>query len=419
MEQQRDEGAQDINVNATNAEAARLLALARYQILDTPAEEQYDMLVDLASQICETPIALVSLVDANRQWFKARKGLDAEETPRDIAFCNVAIGNPEEVLVVADAARDPRFKDNPLVTQAPNIRFYAGAPVLAYERQEPLGTLCVIDTQPRELSDAQIGALKKLARLVSDQLELERRNRELTSANERLTEFAHLAAHDLRAPLRHIRLYSEFLEEDADLAPEQTKSLQAIKNAADNMNRLTQDILDYSLVGQSSLQPEWVNMRQLFCAVLAEAEHNWPDLRTHFDVAETLPDVFAQRSMMRALVQNLVENAFKYAVVEGSIHITVAANHAARGQEFWVADRGPGIAHEDVDNAFKPFRRLRNSDSIGTGTGAGIGLASCQRIVEIHGGRIWVENGASGGAVFKFSLPVTDDSQKGAGFDHP
>ena len=157
-------------------EPERLEALQRYEILDTGPEQKFDDLTLLASHICDAPIALISLVDAERQWFKSRVGLTTSQTSRSISFCGHAILE-DDVMVVPDAAADARFADSPLVTGEPNVRFYAGAPLLT-PGGHALGTLCVLDRVPRDLTAAQLDALRALARQVVAQLELRRRLQE-------------------------------------------------------------------------------------------------------------------------------------------------------------------------------------------------------------------------------------------------
>lgn len=159
-------------------EAQRLRVLRRYDILDTQPEAGYDDLVAIAAAVCGMPMGSVSLIDADRQWFKARIGLDDEETPRETAFCAHAILDPMQVMVVPDAQQDARFRDNPYVVGEPSVRFYAGAPLLSSEGL-PLGTLCVMDQQPRQLEDYQREALDALSRQVSSLLELRRVSRDL------------------------------------------------------------------------------------------------------------------------------------------------------------------------------------------------------------------------------------------------
>ena len=158
-------------------ESKRLKVLWQYDVLDTVPEEVFDDLTELAARICEAPIALISLVDENRQWFKSKVGLTVSETSRDRSFCSYAI-TQNDLFIVPDATQDQRFANNPLVTSEPKIRFYAGAPLITPDGHA-LGTLCVIDKVPRHLRPEQQQALRILARHVVSQLELRRRSREL------------------------------------------------------------------------------------------------------------------------------------------------------------------------------------------------------------------------------------------------
>ena len=217
-------------------EADRLAALLHYRILDTEAEAEFDDFTQLASHITGYPMALISLVDQRRQWFKSRFGLDAMETPRDISFCGHAIEG-HEVFEVVDALQDERFFNNPLVTSSPRIRSYVGAPLLT-EQGHAVGTLCVLDSTPRKLTEDQKQALQALARQVMRQMDLrllidrekaarkeiiqlnadlERRVQARTAELERTTAdlqaLSYSLAHDLRQPLISMSGYSHLLQQ--------------------------------------------------------------------------------------------------------------------------------------------------------------------------------------------------------------
>jgi len=159
-------------------ETARQATLDAYRILDTPREAAYDDLVTIATGICDVPMAVITLIDRDRQWFKAAHGVDGSETSRDIAFCAHAILDPDETMFVRDAREDARFSGNPMVTGTPNVRFYAGAPLRAADGQ-PMGTFCVLDDKPRELEPGQRRALEALSRQASRLMELHRISEEL------------------------------------------------------------------------------------------------------------------------------------------------------------------------------------------------------------------------------------------------
>ena len=171
-----------MSAGTPDIEKRRLKVLWQYEVLDTIPEALFDDLTELAASICEAPIALISLVDEKRQWFKAKVGTTLTETSRDVSFCAHAI-RQSDLFIVPDATKDERFAGNPLVTSDPKIRFYAGAPLITADGYA-LGTLCVIDKVPRELRSEQKQALRILARHVVSQLELRRRSRQLSEARQ-------------------------------------------------------------------------------------------------------------------------------------------------------------------------------------------------------------------------------------------
>ena len=188
-------------MGAGMTEAARLAALRRYRILDTDPEPAFDDLTLLASQICDAPIALITLVDEDRQWFKSQVGLTARETARNISFCTHAIEHPDRIMVVPNALDDHRFCRNPFVTDDPKIRFYAGAPLLTPDGYA-LGTLCVVDCVPRRLTPDQMKALDALRRQAEAQLELRRNLIELRETLDERDRVEH-AREQLISELRH------------------------------------------------------------------------------------------------------------------------------------------------------------------------------------------------------------------------
>jgi signal transduction histidine kinase len=247
-------------------ETDRLAALYELDILDSPPEQDFDDIVKLASNVCGSPMSLVSLLDTDRQWFKARVGTDLTGTDRDVSFCAHAILG-RDLLVVPDATKDARFADNPLVVQDGGIRFYAGAPLITTDGYA-LGTLCVIDREPRRLDIEQLQALRALARQVTSQMELRRHAIALASTTARLQELerrkddmTHLVGGDLRAPLRLMSAYLDKLggtgNHDAELADLVGRSVSGhIRGFLDLMHHLTS-------MAEAGFGSESLHMRQI------------------------------------------------------------------------------------------------------------------------------------------------------------
>lgn len=222
-----------------SSEEKRLISLKELKILDTQIEEVYEEITQLAAKICETPICLISLIDESRQWFKSHYGLDAESTPREVAFCAHAILQ-EEVFQIKDSREDERFHDNPLVTGAPNVIFYAGAPLKTPDNLN-LGTLCVIDHQPKELSEFQKEALVTLSKQVSTQFELRRNLNRLAAGQAREAALAMSVSysHEINNPLSIALGNLHFLKGHAD-----EKRITKIENSLNRISRVVEKICD-------------------------------------------------------------------------------------------------------------------------------------------------------------------------------
>lgn len=398
-------------------EKERLDALHGYRILDTVPDPEFDDLATLAAEICGTPIALVSLVDSHRQWFKARVGLDAEETPRELAFCAHAILQ-DGVFVVPNALEDERFADNALVTEDPNIRFYAGAPLVNPEGHS-LGTLCVIDNEPRELDASQLRALAVLGRQVISQMELRSKLRQLgdvmddmaqtqaalAESNAELENFASIVSHDLKEPLRKILVFGDRLRSrsQAGLDERNLDYLGRMQKASTRMQVLIHGLLEYSRV-QTRPEPfQVVDLGEIVNGVLVDLEIAVEESHAKVHVGE-LPRIDAAPLQMRQLFQNLIANAIKFRAPETAPTIHIDARPDDDSLRIEVRDEGIGFEPEYAERIFGIFQRLHGRSEY---PGTGIGLAICRRIAERHGGTLRAIGEPGVGATFVIEVPAS------------
>ncbi|MDH5773612.1 MAG: GAF domain-containing sensor histidine kinase, partial [Nitrospirota bacterium] len=373
-------------------EQARIQALLQYEILDTEAEAVYDDFVKLASYICHTPIALISLVDPTRQWFKAKVGCAAPETSRDMAFCAHAILQTD-VLVVPDTLTDQRFVDNPLVTGDPHIRFYAGAPLLTPEGFA-IGTLCAIDDEPRMLSLEQITALQALARQVVAQLELRRLTKELQQLVESKNKLFHIVSHDLRSPFNGILAFSQTLAEEAEtLSREDIQEFsQTVLTSAEQVMHLIDNLLQCTRfeLGTLDYQPTSVAIDTVVMNVVMLLKGN--ATQKNIDLvyqANPSAEVFADSTMLHSIVQNLVGNALKFTPAEG--RVTIQTEEQDTMIQVSVIDTGVGVSPDKLAGLFEVMAG-RTTDGTSGEKGTGLGLLLCKDFVEKHGGRVWVDS---------------------------
>lgn len=401
-------------------EAERLASLSAHDILDTPPEQGFDDLTALASHICGTPIALVSLVDAHRQWFKSRVGLAAAETPRDVAFCAHTILG-DGMMVVQDAFEDERFHDNPLVTGAPHVRFYAGAPLKARDGHA-LGTLCIIDHVPRRLSDSQHGALARLGRQVEAQLQLrlrlrEAEQREAESRSQRDTlarvqaqkdELLHLVMRDFQVPLSTIQSSASLMLGHGQ-PPEVRGTAREIREASEGLRRMVANLLDASHE-ESPLVPrlEEFEVTALLGEVARDFSLRIQGSRRQFLQAVRLPEprVLADRELLRRTLENLLDNSFRFTAL-GSGRVALEASQPEPGLlEVRVRDEGPGIPAAARAHVFDSHVPEGAPTAARARAGNSVGLSFCRRAVQAHGGWIWVEDNAPRGTCFCLRVPL-------------
>ncbi len=389
-------------------EKERLKNLESYSIMDTLPEEDFDNLTAIASEICDSPISLVSLIDNKRQWFKSHHGLDATETPKELAFCAHAINDPHNIFIVKDARKDERFHDNPLVTGEPHVTFYAGVP-LSSEEGLPLGTLCVIDNKPKDLTPAQKHSLNALSQQVMNLMELRKKKilfeqviQELEQKNQELEQFASLAAHDIKSPLRNISSLAEILSKEycPAMDAEGQKMIELIGNSSDKLKKLVEGLLAYSRC--EKLSPEErseINPETLINDISGLLVM---DNTCRINLKTDLDTISVNQTAIDQILINLVANAIKYndkEVAEVEIGISEDQYHYL----FYVKDNGPGIAPEDQKKIFGIFEVLGVTDKFGQ-SGNGIGLATVKKIVEMQGGSIAVASKLGEGATFTFTL---------------
>ncbi len=396
------------NAPLPDNESERLRELHELSILDTLPEEEFDDITRLASEICQTPISLITLVDSGRQWFKSRIGLTSTETDRNSAFCAHAIITPQQILTVPDSRKDDRFFDNPLVTGDPHVIFYTGVPLVTSEGNA-LGTLCVIDHQPRELNPNQLETLRSLSRQVVRLIDLRKMNRllnqsrtEVEQKNTELQKFAYIVSHDIKSPLNNIISITEILKESHSqgMDEEGLEMIGYLKSSSQQLKNLVDGILSY-YAGDSLLSQKRTEF--IFSHIIRETVDLLDPSGEHtIRFPQNDITLTSIESGVRQVLLNLISNAIKYnRSPKVVIDITFAQQDA--GFIFTVKDNGVGIAADKLQTIFEPFVTLGVTDRF-KNTGTGIGLSTVKKLVEKLGGTIRVSSEEGNGSEFTVTL---------------
>lgn len=390
-------------------EILRLKILDEYKILDTLPEQMYDDITTMAASICNAPIALITLVDKHRQFFKSHYGIDINQTPIEDSVCSHAIQSGAPYFEITDLRKDSRFKDNRLVTGEPKIVSYFGVP-LESDEKIPFGTLSIITTEVLQLSELQRKALMSLAKQVVYLLELRKKNFLLDSYQEKLEnhsinmkEFAFIAAHDLRSPLRSINSFLKLLEsKNSDLWDEKDRQYFGfIFENVQRMDKLVIDLLDLAKCHMNHPADEKVNLHELISGIF-EAQTKANTEQQAQLTLNKLPEITSSGIALTIVFQNLIANALKYQPKGNTAKIEISGRETEKQWIITVKDNGIGIEQDHLPAIFEPFKRLHTQSEF---SGSGLGLTACKKIIENLKGTISVTSENNKGTVFTIELP--------------
>lgn len=389
-------------------EKERLDALLAYKILDSAPEKDFDDIVKLASEICQTPISTITLVDKDRQWFKSKIGLEFSEGARETSFCAHTLNNPREIMIVPDSLEDDRFYDNPSVIGHPHVRCYVGVP-LVDPNGYALGSLCVVDNHPRNLDNFQILALEKLANQVINLLELRKKNFQLMenhnmllSKYKDLEQFASIVSHDIKSPLNNIMMLAKMLQETNHdrLDDEGIQMLDYIYKSSEELKKLVDAILEYyKYDNEQVITNENIRLND-FMQYLIDIL----DTKNEFEfiLPEKNHKIQSNKMALGQIFYNLISNSIKYNdKPKGIIYINFSET-----EDYYaisIKDNGCGIEKGNYDKIFNIFETLGKTDRFAA-KGTGIGLSTVQKMVQKLNGKIELESELGLGTEFRIFL---------------
>ncbi|MCB9209799.1 MAG: GAF domain-containing sensor histidine kinase [Ignavibacteriales bacterium] len=392
-------------------EISRLSSLHDYNILYSGNETNYDEIVELASFICDTPIAYISLIDSEKQWFKAKVGIDITETPREIAFCAHAILK-DDILVINDTLTDKRFADNPLVTSDPNIRFYAGAQ-LTTEDGFNIGTLCAVDKKPRKLTEDQLKSLKFLAKQVIRNFELRKLNSNLTKQSDELKEqnvikdnLLKVISHDLRAPFNSILGFTELLKENINhLSKNEIKLISnSIAETSENSYELVNNLLNWAVLNQNDeKEKSIIDLQEMLKQIISVL--NGLSTKKSISINTIFNDTISVKSnydMLYSILLNLISNSIKNTHNNGEINIEIDSSTSE--VQIKISDNGIGMSNKQIDKLLNANNFQINSDQKGENV-TGVGFSLVKNFLQKINGNLKIDSIIGLGTTIIINLP--------------
>jgi signal transduction histidine kinase len=394
-------------------ERARINALRRYQILDTPPEGAFDRITSLASQLFNVPIAIASLVDTDRIWFKSHHGLDVQEVDRELGLCASAIIN-NVPYVLNDASIDPRSLAHPLVAGESGFRFYAGVPLITHDNHN-LGVLCIMDYQPRTITEEELSILGNLAQIVMDEMELRLASRHIDELYKEKSNLLAVLSHEIRTPMNGIMGMASLLH-STELTEEQKEYADIIETSGESLLTMLDHILCYSKLdaGKMELNNQPFDIRTCVKQVfqLFSAEIVKKGLLLHSEIDPGIPAVcIGDKHKIQQILTNLVGNAVKFTkkgeIIVAINLISLDNKTGYANLSFTVKDTGIGIQTDQISRLFHSFTQVHSISDEHYG-GTGLGLSICKQLVELMNGRIWLEESSESGTsfIFEIRLPI-------------
>lgn len=391
------------NEKPGNLEAERVAVLKRYDILDTPPDGSFDRITRLASKLFNVPIAIVSLVDSDRVWFKSHYGLDIPQIDRNSWLSDSAVLS-DDVYLIEDAFKDPGFLANPMAAGMLKLRFYASAPLKTREGYN-LGTFCIIDKNPRNLTEVQRMVLQDLADVVMDEIEL---RLEARTAIKKRNQLLNIAMHELKGPLTTIPIRADLIKEEKNSDTIESMCEQ-IKTASLKMNRTINELLESARmeIGDIQLRLVMLDFANIAERVVATNQHLADKRNQRLNLTiDNHPIGRADENKLGEIIDNLINNAIKYSPEYTEIKVTVAERNSKAIIE--IKDEGIGLTPRDKSQLFQRFTRL-NTYPTGGQDSVGIGLYTVKKLVEAHNGNIRAESEGKGkGTEFIAEIPLID-----------
>lgn len=395
----------DLGYPIPSNELERLENLSLQAILDTGSEADFDRITAIAKSLFDVPLALITFIDKDRQWFKSCIGVDASETTRDVAFCAHAIMS-EDVLVCLDARKDNRFKKNPFVTGETNVRFYAGAPIMSPEGFV-LGTVCILDIKPRKKFDeVDIENLRHMSVLVSMLLGQRKQSRLSEDKNLAKTEFLNHITHELRTPLNTIVGISNILKNKTVIEERDFKLFKTLSYSADSLMELINTVLDINAIETRDFK---LNVDKFFLPQVLDEIENIMKQRAEEKNIDFVLDISSledqimdsDKIRLKQILLNIIGNAIKF-TDNGMVMLKVST--CKNGEvEFQIIDTGVGIAEDKIEFIFGKYNQAHGEKSIYQGTGLGLNIA--KDLIEKLGGKIRVTSKEGMGSTFTVNLP--------------